>query len=341
LGNVLSAQDVKLEEWPKDKLPAGALTRIEDIEGRRVRTKLFPHDFILDQKLVSKDASTGGVDGLIPKGYRVATVRVDAQSGGAGLLMPGSRVDLLVHVRRDPAVGFNETMTKTILEDLKVFAINDVVSIDSSAPETKSIQARTVSLLVTPSQAEKITLANHLGTIQLVMRPPEDDGKGHAKGGTTSNELLGVTEGSNREKDTPFLARPSLSKPSKPQSPGGVTAVFDKMRANSQKPALSMAILPPERSKWTCRVLKGAEVMDVEMEEQETQPAGGKGFTLWKAIGSAATAVARMEKDSPDGGRMSAGLDPGKKIEPKGPTDPAKLPKNEWKPTKNDQSKAS
>jgi pilus assembly protein CpaB len=336
LGNVLSAQDVKLEEWPKDKLPAGALTRVEDIEGRRAKARLFPHDFILDQKLLSKDASVGGYDALIPKGYRVATVRVDSQSGGAGLLLPGSRVDLLVHVTRDPNKGFLETTTKTILEDLKVFAVNDVVSMDSSGPETKSIQARTVSLLVTPSQAEKITLANELGTIRLIMRPPEDDAKGNSKG-ATSNELLGVSEGSNREKDTPLLGQPGLPKPAK----SGLNSVFDAMRAKSEKPALSMGILTPERPKHSFRLLRGAEVVDMELEQHETQADAGKGFTLWKAIGSAATAAtaaARLNKEPADSGRMNAGPDAVTKNDPKASRQP---PKNDLKPANNETKPGS
>ena len=77
---------------------------------------------------------------MIPKGYRVVSIRVDAVSGGANLLLPGCRVNLLVHMARNASLGIRETTTRTILQDIKVFAVNDVVTLDTSGPETKSIR---------------------------------------------------------------------------------------------------------------------------------------------------------------------------------------------------------
>ena len=116
-----------------------------------------------------------GADALIPKGYRVVSVRVESVTVHGGLLMPGSRVDIQVYINRNPAGGIPETTTRTLLQDVKVFAVNDVVSMDTPGQDTKSIQGRTVSLLVTPEQAERVTLASELGTIRLIMRSPDDD----------------------------------------------------------------------------------------------------------------------------------------------------------------------
>ena len=57
LGDTITAQVLKLEQWPKDKVPAGAISRIEDVEGRRARTKLFAGEPILEHKLLGKGAS--------------------------------------------------------------------------------------------------------------------------------------------------------------------------------------------------------------------------------------------------------------------------------------------
>ena len=53
-GDPLTAQELKLEQWPKDKLIPGALSRLEDIEGRRTRTKLYAGEPLLDSKLAAK-----------------------------------------------------------------------------------------------------------------------------------------------------------------------------------------------------------------------------------------------------------------------------------------------
>ena len=118
---------------------------------------------------------------MIPKGYRVVSIRVDAISGGGNLLLPGDRVDLLVHMGRNESNGIVETTTRTFLQDIRVFAVNDVMNLEAGG-DTKSIQARTVSLLVTPEQAEILTMACELGSIKLVMRSPEDSDQKRPKG---------------------------------------------------------------------------------------------------------------------------------------------------------------
>ena len=176
MGDLLTSQVLKLEQWPKDKVPAGAISRIEDIEGRRTRTKLYAGEPILENRLLGKGASEQGATALIPKGYRVVPVKVDLVSGGSSLILPGDRVDVMVHLVRDPSREIQETVTRTILQDIKVFAVNDVVDLEKEKDgSSKSITAKTISLLVTPEQAAKVMLATQLGTINLVMRSPEDD----------------------------------------------------------------------------------------------------------------------------------------------------------------------
>jgi pilus assembly protein CpaB len=78
-GELLSAAALKLEQWPKDRAPAGSLSRIEDAEGRRTRTRVYVGEPIYENKIFPKGAG-GDADGLIPKGYRVVAVNVDARS---------------------------------------------------------------------------------------------------------------------------------------------------------------------------------------------------------------------------------------------------------------------
>ena len=86
-GEPLTPESLKLEQWPKDKVPPGAMNHLEDIENRRTRTKLYAGEPILDAKLAPKGVNAPGADIMIPKGYRVVSIRVDAVSGGANLLL--------------------------------------------------------------------------------------------------------------------------------------------------------------------------------------------------------------------------------------------------------------
>ena len=125
---------------------------------------------------------------MIPKGYRVVSVKVDDVSG-SGLILPGDRVDALVHLTEQQGLGeANRSSTRTFLHNVKVFAVNNVYSRESNGSE--AITAKTISLLVTPQQAELVTLANEMGKIRLVMRSADDETH-EETGGVTQSQLLG------------------------------------------------------------------------------------------------------------------------------------------------------
>ncbi len=199
MGELLTPTVVKLEPWPKDKLPPGALTKLADIEGRRTKSKLFAGEPLLEQKLLNKDAEMAGAAQFIPKGYRVVAIKVDDVSAASSLIKPGDRVDVLVHLRANPGSGINETQTVTILQDVKVFSVNEIFHRSHDGAE-EAITARTVSLMVTPAQAEVVTLATEMGTIRLVLRSMEDDSIAETSG-ATHLALLGRSGESHRDKE--------------------------------------------------------------------------------------------------------------------------------------------
>lgn len=271
LGDFLSSEVLRLEQWPKDKIPAGALTRIEDVEGRRTKTRLFAGEPILDNKLFRKGANYAGPDVLVPKGYRVVSVNVDLSSGNAGLLLPGTRVDVLVYLTRNNSKEMPETSVRTVLQDIQVFAINDVVSLDSKEQEaaSKAMAAKTVSLLVTPDQGAKLTLASEMGKIKLMMRHPEDDAPGSMAQSQPSDMFGGAGD---REKET------LVAKPNKTLGKSFLDALSNKSRA---APPAPVEIRPT----WTVRMLEPGTVRDVVLEEMAgdpTNPLGGP--KLWRPL---------------------------------------------------------
>ena len=247
MGDRLSSQVVKLEPWPKDKTPAGAISRIEDIENRRVRTKLFAGEAILENRLCGKGANEQGATAMIPVGYRVVPVKVDLVSGGSALILPGDRVDVMIHLVRDLNRGIEETVTRTILQDIKVFAVNDVLDLEKDKDGGKSISAKTISLLVTPEQAAKIMLATQMGVVNLVMRSSDED-KTNAQAEARTSDLIGVPSGSQRAKEERDPPVPN-------KEPVAVVA------------SLPVEPSSPPHTTWTMRVLKGNAVDDVVFEQ--------------------------------------------------------------------------
>lgn len=192
IGQKLTEANVRLEEWPKDRVPGGAIASFDDLKERFPRTRLYAGEPILRAKLMDSNDGSKAVD--IPKGFRVVSVKVSMESSVSGLVQPGDRVDLLVFLRKNGEVTL--TGTKTILRDVNVFAVDSETERNVDA-NGNAMNLRTVSLLVKPEQAETITLASGLGNLYLTLRRPDDD-KDAISDGMTVESLIGSAAPSAR-----------------------------------------------------------------------------------------------------------------------------------------------
>ena len=150
--------------------PKGAIVKPEDAIGRGVVTQIFQGEPILQSHLAGL-GSGGGLAPTIPPGMRACAVRVDEVIGVAGFVIPGMHVDVLVS-GNPPGSGASEgVVTKTILQNIQVLSAGTDIQRDA---EGKPQQVQVVNLLVTPEQAEMLSLASNSLKIQLVLRNPLD-----------------------------------------------------------------------------------------------------------------------------------------------------------------------
>ena len=196
LGDPIEATMLSLEEWPKDKVPRGAISNLEDLQGRRPRTAIIEGEPILEAKLLAPGQIADPIRS-IPKGYRLKTIAVDAEKSAAGLLGPGDRVDVQLFVRRDAKSGIEEAKTKVILQNIRVFAVDQTVQRSPDGGEERTI-AKTVSLLLKPEQASKLTLAENLGEVSLIPRNPDDE-ESASTAEVSTEELFADVEKGSRE----------------------------------------------------------------------------------------------------------------------------------------------
>lgn len=194
-GERLDAKNVRLEEWPKDRIPEGAVTDLKELEEKFPRTRLFKGEPILQAKL--SDMMDGNLPQTIPAGYRVIAVKVDETTSGGGLLRPGDRVDLVVFLRKSAEIA--ETGTRTILRDVNVFAVQGETErqVDKQGAAR---EVRTVSLLVTPKQVESVTLAKEVGVLSLTLRRPGDSTEEIGDGENLASLLGNGSETPNDQK---------------------------------------------------------------------------------------------------------------------------------------------
>ncbi|MEM8944674.1 MAG: Flp pilus assembly protein CpaB [Planctomycetota bacterium] len=198
LGDPVDDSMVSLQEWPKDKVPVGAITSWEDIEDRRPRTAIFQGEPLLDGKFLERGQTQDPISS-IPEGMRLKTVSVDARKSAAGLLSPGDRVDVQIFVHRNERENIQRPFTKIILQNIRVFAVDQTVQRSADGTEARTV-AKTVSLVVTPPQANRITTAENLGEISLIPRHPDDD-QIVDDAEQDADFLLGRSDSSSREKE--------------------------------------------------------------------------------------------------------------------------------------------
>jgi pilus assembly protein CpaB len=167
-GTLVKDADLRVGDW-SGAIPAGALQKKEDIVGRGVISPIFASEPIVETRLALK-GGCAGLAALIPIGMRAVAVRVNEIADVAGFVVPGMRVDVLVS-GSPPGAAAMGGVTKTILQDVQVLSAGQNFQKDA---EGKPVSVPVVNLLVTPEQAEMLSLASTQTSIQLVLRNPLD-----------------------------------------------------------------------------------------------------------------------------------------------------------------------
>jgi pilus assembly protein CpaB len=169
VGSVVKEDDVKVAEWP-GAIPIGATTQVKDIVGRGVITAIFAKEPVIESRLAPKGAG-GGMAAMIPPGMRAVAVRVNEVVGVAGFVVPGTHVDILISGNTPGGNGNLGTLTQTLLQNIEVLSAGQDFKKDA---EGKPVMVQVVNMLVTPTQAEQLSLAASQTSIQLVLRNPLD-----------------------------------------------------------------------------------------------------------------------------------------------------------------------
>ena len=170
IGTMLKDGDVKLADWP-GTLPPQAIVKVEDAINHGVIATIYAGEPVVASRLAATGAGAG-MAATIPEGMRAVAVRVNDVVGVAGFVLPGMRVDLLIS--GTPPGGSNAnlgTQTRTLLQSIEVLSAGQNIQKDS---EGKPISVPVVNLLVTPEQAERLSLASNETRIQLILRNPLD-----------------------------------------------------------------------------------------------------------------------------------------------------------------------
>ena len=169
VGTMIGESDLRTGE-SSGPVPATAILKKEDALGRGVVASIYEGEPLVDSRLAAKGAGAG-LSATIPPGMRAVAVRVNEVVGLAGFVVPGQRVDILVMGTPPGGSAAVGTITKTILQNIEVLSAGQNIQKDT---EGKPVTVQVVNVLVTPEQAEILSLISNDMRIQLILRNPLD-----------------------------------------------------------------------------------------------------------------------------------------------------------------------
>jgi pilus assembly protein CpaB len=162
-GKTIQVEDLTMIELPQDYVPESVLRSQEQAVGRVPRERILAHEFIREERLADPEAGVG-LNAIIPRGMRALSINISDGSAVSGFLNPGNYVDVLVTIDGDET---REAETRTLLQAVTVLAVNNRIG---STVENVERMRPSVTVAVTPDQAEKLTHAVAQGEVTLTLR---------------------------------------------------------------------------------------------------------------------------------------------------------------------------
>jgi pilus assembly protein CpaB len=182
VGTIITADAIGYQLWPKEMVQDAYFVDGEadmtKLLGTVVRNPMTAGEPITQGSLVSP-GDRGFLAAALGPGMRAITVPVSAKTGVGGFVFPGDHVDLmLTQTVSGDGNGGGESLkaTETILRNLRVLA-TDQATESTKTDDGKTVvrEFRTVTLEVTPRIAEKVEVAQTIGTLSLVLRSIADN----------------------------------------------------------------------------------------------------------------------------------------------------------------------
>lgn len=209
VGSRLTAADVRLVSWPASSPVAGAIGSVDAAVNRGLMASVVENEPLTATKLAPA-GSDAGLPPMIAAGMRAIAVKVDEVVGVAGFIVPGAHVDVVVSITQR-----EQSIARVVVSNVEVLASGTRAEQGQTA-DGRTTAASVVTLLVSPADAERISLASSVGRITLTLRNPLDTAPTETRG-TQVAALLGAAE-------PPAAVRPSAPRVARAPDPAPVAA---------------------------------------------------------------------------------------------------------------------
>ena len=169
---------------PELNLPSKILKSFEQVKDKSLNKTLTDQSFVTEDDLLG--ANQHYLTDQLDKGKRLFGLTVNAESLAGGFILPGSTGDLIGTKR----LANNNTETQTVLENIRVMAVGDKSTINEKQGDVRhSIVENTVTLEVSPEEAQILAMWKSVGEIKLSARAKDDNDKVNTKTTKLNEEL--------------------------------------------------------------------------------------------------------------------------------------------------------
>jgi pilus assembly protein CpaB len=183
VGTIITADSIRYQPWPAELIEEayfmkkeGEGDQSETLVGTVVRTPITAGQPITQGSIVAP-GDRGFLAAALGPGMRAVSVPVSALTGVSGFIFPGDRVDLVLTQNvAGGASGQPLKVSETIIRNLRVLATDQRSSptLDDKGNQVPS-KYKLVTIEVTPRIAEKIAVAQTIGTLSLSLRSLADN----------------------------------------------------------------------------------------------------------------------------------------------------------------------
>ena len=221
MGMPITPDQIKTIEVLPDTVPTDSIfVSADDVVGKTPRERILAGEPVRLERLAQVGAGFG-LNAIIQPGRRAMTIETDSESSIAGFLQPGNFVDVIVTIKPDERLVDAKWLTETILQQVKVLAVGDSMEGGATSEQTATASTKgskadnkgekapakpaqpkgglrrqkpTVTLEVTPEEAEQLALASSRGDLHLILRGDVDTVQTEMGGPTTISTLMRTEE---------------------------------------------------------------------------------------------------------------------------------------------------
>jgi pilus assembly protein CpaB len=186
VGTKIMPGDLKWQGWPKSALDASFITKDAQpqaldtaSEGSVARMPLVSGEPVTGQKVIQAEGA-GFLAAVLKPGFRAVGVKLTAERGAGGFILPNDRVDVIMTRKLgNDEQGIPAYRAATVLHDVRVLAVDQT---SQEEGEAKFVVGKTATLELSEQQAEVLALAEAMGDLSLTLRSlsrsdkPETDG---------------------------------------------------------------------------------------------------------------------------------------------------------------------